>query len=360
MEFINGLIEIIFKAQKISKPTKYIIGLLAFICLVQIVNIFGLFNIKALVAASIVFGFLFFFLMFSSLAERDKKVHSSVKYMAMIFGFTLTMTFFLFTTSLFFDYPKNIRDLLSNFNSKEENPNFTDDGNLVWSQLMNFTRLDEESCGFPIMYPDSIFGQKIGSDSVTVSWGAVNQNTFEFPKAPMMTKGFWGFTVPFLLEGKQKGLPITITNRLKVKIYSQSKTYTHGNAERTCAGDGHLSTSNETVILHTKKPYYEQTIFFPRADFFTLIKNETIGFEINFKIKDPGTYKVIVDVPFFYNEKKGVATLNLSYFIAPKSFDLWENSFDYSDSTKTMLYKNISYTWDGSNYDGVYTKLYNF
>jgi hypothetical protein len=360
MEYVKFLYEYIFKSQKIFKPTKYIIGLLAFASLVKIVEIFGFFNTKALVAALIVLGFLFLILMFSSLAERDKKVHSSVKYMAMFIGFTLVLIFFLFTTSLFFDYPKNIRDLLSNFNTKEENQDFISDEGLVWSQLMNFTRLDGESCGFPIMYPDSIFGRKVESDSVTVLWGSVNQHTFEFPKAPMMTKGFWGFTVPFLLEGKQKGLPITITNRLKVKIYSQAKTYNHGNAERTCAGDGHLSTSNETVILHTKKPYYEQTIFFPRADFFTLIKNETVGFEINFKIKDPGTYRVIVDVPFFYNGKKGVATLNLSYLIAPKSFDLWENSFDYSDSTKTTLYKNISFTWDGSNYDGIYSKLYGF
>lgn len=234
--------------------------------------------------------------------------------------------------------------------SASKNLDFIDEKASDWKTLMNFQRLDGESCNFPIMYPDSIFRKYANDVFASVPLHFSSDTIDSIPKAPKKINGFWGFAVPFEIEGKTKNAKIIITNQFKVKVYSASSVSSYSNAESTCAGEGEVYRSSQIVLLHTEKPYYEQLISFPKASFYTLSPNEIMSFEIILKVKDLGKYHVVVEIPYVYRGKKGIATFNFYDFIAPAKFDLWESRFETSDPESYQLSKLSSITWDGKKY----------
>jgi hypothetical protein len=347
----KGLIDLLLKTTKYYKPARYVIGVLSVVILLKLINLFGLDSPKTIIGGVICFMFMLLFLAFSSVSENNKSIHPGFKNIAIVLGWTVVVAFILFLTSIFFDFPKTTRDILGFTSTKSENLNFIDEKASNWKTLINFQTLDGETCNYPMMFPDSIFNQEVKGDLAFVPISYMSDTTkIKILKAPSFIKGFWGYSVPFTIEGITKDATLTITNKFKVKVYANKKPYKHSNAESTCAGDGAIYDSKEIVILQTQKPYYEQLITFPQADFYTLKPNEIMGFEILFKIKDLGNYKVIVDVPYIYRGKKGVASFSLSDFIAPEKFDLWEYTFDTSDTTKYPLSKLTTNKWIDNDY----------
>lgn len=347
----KGLIDLLLKTTKYYKPARYVIGILSVVILLKLINIFGLDSPKTIIGGVICFMFMLLFLAFSSVSENNKNIHQGFKNIAIVLGWTVVVAFILFLTSIFFDFPKTTRDILGFTSNKSENLNFIDEKANNWKTLINFQTLDWETCNYPMMFPDSIFNQEVKGDIASVPISYMSDTTkVNIPKAPSFIKGFWGYSVPFTIESITKDATITLTNKFKVRIYADNKPYKHSNAESTCAGEGAVYNSKEIVILQTQNPYYEQLITFPQADFYTLKPNEIMGFEILFKIKDLGNYKVIVDVPYIYRGKKGVASFNFSDFIAPEKFDLWEYTFNTSDTTKYPLSKLTTSRWSDNNY----------
>ena len=355
----RGLIDLLLKTTKYYKPARYIIAVLALVGLLKLIDLFGLFSPKTIIGAVICFMFTLAFLAFSSVSENDKNIHPGFKNMAIVLGWTVVLAFILFLSCIFFDFPKTLRDILGFTNTKSENLNFVDEKANNWKTLINFQTLDGETCQYPMMFPDSIFNQEVKGDFATVPFSYMSDTTkTNIPKAPSFIKGFWGYSVPFTIEGITKDATITITNKFKINVYANKKPYKHSNGESTCAGEGAIYDSKEIVILQTEKPYYVQLITFPQAEFYTLKPNEIMGFEILFKIKDLGNYKVIIDVPYIYRGKKGVASFKLSDFIAPEKFDLWEYTFDTSDTTKYPLSKLSTNKWADNNYQITPSRTY--
>lgn len=232
-----------------------------------------------------------------------------------------------------------------------ETRDFEDERARDWKTLMNFQRRDAESCDYPVMYPDSVFHLQSQTGFAAVPLAFLSDTTRDLPKAPTKLGIFWGFKVPFFLEGKTKTATLAITNRFTVKVYASGARFIHSNAESTCGGEGKVYGSSEKVTLHTRKPYYEQVVSFPQANFFTLNPNEVISFELEFKIENPGNYHVVVEIPYTYRGKYGVASLDLKNFVAPWKFDLWEATFELADSTSFQLSRISQNRWNGMQYD---------
>lgn len=347
----KGLIELLFKTTKYYKPARYVIGVLSLVILLKLISLFGLYSQKTVVGGFICFIFMLLFLAFSSVSENNKTIHPGFKKIAIVLGWTVVIAFILFLTSIFFDFPKRTSDILGVTNSKSENFNFIDEKASNWKTLMNFQTLDGETCNYPMMFPDSIFNQEVKGDLASVPVSYMSDTTkINNPKAPSFIKGFWGYSVPFTIESITKNVTLIITNKFKVKVYANKKPYKHSNAESTCGGDGAIYDSKEIVVLQTQKTYYEQFVKFPQAEFYTLKPNEIMGFEILFKIKELGNYKVIIDVPYIYRGKKGIASFILPDLIAPEKFDLWEYTFDTSDTARYQLSKLTTSKWIDNDY----------
>lgn len=99
---------------------------------------------------------------------------------------------------------------------------------------------------------------------------------------------------------------IELDNTFQIIVHVNQSLPEHTNILQFCGeGIGKIQTTSELVFLKTDELEYTSEVTFPEGDYYKLEPGEFELFNITFQCTAPGSYSILIQVPYIYAEQSG-------------------------------------------------------
>lgn len=338
--------KLLFQISQKVKFAKYFLVFVSIAIVYELYAKLGLNSTFGIIVTLVFFLFAFCFMMVEAFINFDKHKSTAKKNIILV-GISIFLLILCFIAScIFFDYPQSLDQILN----KQQKQTGVEPIGEPTKNIISFQIGGEfyDDCKYPFVYPDSIC-RAISVDSITKYKPYSDSLYEEFSKAPtwiLSGDGYYGFYLPFHVISNNSKKLLILDNKFRVKVKVESIAPSYVNAGSTCAGDMDYHQSKDIVILSSEKSEYWKDIHFNKADFYTSEPNEQNSFEIYFKIKNPAIYSIVIEIPYFFNQKRYYESFKIPNLVVPKSYTTWEGLMP-----DNQLSNNGFFVWNGKGYE---------